>query len=87
VPSHIAQAVTELQQQGFPIRLIAISTEAQAMASAHITLHDPQQRFKHRYAVPIGGAYLFRPDQHICGRWLQLDAAGLKQSLRAACLQ
>jgi len=87
VPSHIAQAVTELQQQGFPIRLIAISTEAQAMASAHITLHDPQQRFKHRYAVPIGGAYLFRPDQHICGRWLQLDAAGLKQSLLAACLQ
>ena len=87
VPSHIAQAVTELQQQGFPIRLIAISTEAQAMASAHITLHDPQQRFKHRYAVPIGGAYLFRPDQHICGRWLQLDAASLKQSLLAACLQ
>jgi 3-(3-hydroxy-phenyl)propionate hydroxylase len=87
VPSHIAQAVTELQQQGFPIRLIAISTEAQAMASAHITLHDPQQRFKHRYAVPIGGAYLFRPDQHICGRWLQLDAARLKQSLLAACLQ
>jgi 3-(3-hydroxy-phenyl)propionate hydroxylase len=87
VPSHIAQAVTELQQQGFPIKLIAISTEAQAMASAHITLHDPQQRFQHRYAVPIGGAYLFRPDQHICGRWLQLDAAGLKQSLLAACLQ
>ncbi|MEO0029169.1 MAG: 3-(3-hydroxy-phenyl)propionate/3-hydroxycinnamic acid hydroxylase, partial [Pseudomonadota bacterium] len=99
VPSHITQAITELQQQGFPIKLIAISAQAQAtatatataqtqtMASAHVTLHDPQQRFQHRYAVPTDGAYLFRPDQHICGRWLQLDAARLKQSLLAACLQ
>jgi 3-(3-hydroxy-phenyl)propionate hydroxylase len=87
VPSHTIQAVIELQQQGFPIKLIAISAQAQAMASAHVTLHDPQQRFQHRYAVPTGGAYLFRPDQHVCGRWLQLDAARLKQSLLAACLQ
>jgi 3-(3-hydroxy-phenyl)propionate hydroxylase len=87
VPSHITQAVSELQQQGFPIKLIAISAQAQAMASGYVTLHDPQQRFQHRYAVPTGGAYLFRPDQHICGRWLQLDATRLKQSLLAACLQ
>ena len=87
VPTHITQAVTELQQQGFPIKLIAISAQPHAMVGAHLTLQDPQQRFQHRYAVPTGGAYLFRPDQHICGRWLQLDAARLKQSLLAACLQ
>jgi len=87
VPSHTIQAIIELQQQGFPIKLIAISAQAQAMASGYVTLHDPKQRFQHRYAVPTGGAYLFRPDQHICGRWLQLDAARLKQSLLAACLQ
>ena len=87
VPSHITQAVAELQQQGFPIKLIAISAQTHAMAGAHVTLQDPQNRFQHRYAVPTGGAYLFRPDQHICGRWLQLDAARLKQSLLAACLQ
>jgi 3-(3-hydroxy-phenyl)propionate hydroxylase len=87
VPSHISQAVAELQQQGFPIKLIAISAQTHAMAGAHVTLQDPQQRFQQRYAVPTGGAYLFRPDQHICGRWLHLDAARLKQSLLAACLQ
>ena len=87
VPSQITQAVSELQQQGFPIKLIAISAQAQAMASGYVTLQDPQQRFQHRYAVPTGGAYLFRPDQHVCGRWLQLDATHLKQSLLAACLQ
>jgi 3-(3-hydroxy-phenyl)propionate hydroxylase len=87
VPSHITQAVAELQQQGFPIKLIAISAQTHAMAGAHVTLQDPQNRFQHRYAVPTGGAYLFRPDQHVCGRWLQLDAARLKQSLLAACLQ
>jgi 3-(3-hydroxy-phenyl)propionate hydroxylase len=87
VPSHITQAVIELQQQGFPIKLSVISAQAQAMASGYVNLHDPQQRFQHRYAVPTGGAYLFRPDQHVCGRWLQLDAARLKQSLLAACLQ
>jgi len=87
IPSEIAQAVARIQQQGIPLKLTAISAEATPLAGAHQTLQDPQQRFADRYAVKAGGAYLFRPDQHICARWQQLDAARLLQSLQVACMQ
>lgn len=87
IPSEIAQAVVRIQQQGIPLKLTAISAQDTPLAGAHQTLQDPQQRFAHRYAVKAGGAYLFRPDQHICARWQQLDAARLLQSLQVACMQ
>jgi len=87
IPSEIAQAVARIQQQGIPLKLTAISAQATPLAGAHQTLQDPQQRFADRYAVKAGGAYLFRPDQHICARWQQLDAARLLKSLQVACMQ
>ena len=87
IPSEIAQAVARIQQQGIPLKLTAISAQDTPLAGANQTLQDPQQRFAHRYAVKAGGAYLFRPDQHICARWQQLDAARLLQSLQVACMQ
>ncbi|MEN9996184.1 MAG: 3-(3-hydroxy-phenyl)propionate/3-hydroxycinnamic acid hydroxylase [Pseudomonadota bacterium] len=87
IPSEISQAVAGIQQQGIPLQLSVISAQAKQFEGANQTLHDPQQRFTHRYAVQVGGAYLFRPDQHICARWQQLDAARLQQSLQVACMQ
>ena len=87
IPFEIAQAVARIQQQGIPLKLTAISAQDTPLAGANQTLQDPQQRFAHRYAVKAGGAYLFRPDQHICARWQQLDAARLLQSLQVACMQ
>jgi 3-(3-hydroxy-phenyl)propionate hydroxylase len=31
-----------------------------------------------------GGAYLLRPDQHVCGRWLTLDATRLRAAFATA---
>ena len=87
IPSEIAQAVARIQQKGISLKLTAISAQDTPLVGAHQTLQDPQQRFAHRYAVKAGGAYLFRPDQHICARWQQLDAARLLQSLQVACMQ
>ncbi|NDD01939.1 MAG: monooxygenase, partial [Betaproteobacteria bacterium] len=87
IPKAIAQAVVSLQAQDLPLKLIAVSAQAHAIEGANLTLHDPQMRFQERYAVQAGGAYLFRPDQHICARWLQLDAARLTQSLHVACMR
>ena len=87
IPVEIGQAVASLQSQGLPLKLIAISATAHAVEGASLTLHDPQMRFQERYATKAGGAYLFRPDQHICARWLQLDAARLTQSLQVACMR
>jgi 3-(3-hydroxy-phenyl)propionate hydroxylase len=87
IPIDIAQAVASLQAQGLPLKLIAISSQPSATEGAEVTLHDPDRRFQARYAVQAGGAYLFRPDQHICARWLKLDAARLTQSLQVACMR
>jgi 3-(3-hydroxy-phenyl)propionate hydroxylase len=82
IPTSIADAVANLQAQGLPLKLTTICAETPALDDPHTSLHDPHQRFQQRYAVPIGGAYLFRPDQHICARWLQLDAARLEKSIQ-----
>jgi 3-(3-hydroxy-phenyl)propionate hydroxylase len=34
-----------------------------------------------------GGAYLLRPDQHVCARWITLDATRLQAALTNALLQ
>ena len=87
IPADIAKAVATLQAHGLPLKLTAISSQTAAIEGANISLHDPNMRFQERYAVQAGGAYLFRPDQHICARWLQLDAARLTQSLQVACMR
>ena len=87
IPQSIVEAVNGLQQQGLPLRLIAISSDQASIKGADLTLTDPGKRFEQRYAVQPGGAYLCRPDQHVCARWLQLDAQRLLQSLRVACMQ
>ena len=44
--------------------------------------------FRQRYGVQASGAaYLLRPDQHVCARWLTLDAVRLQAALNAALPQ
>jgi 3-(3-hydroxy-phenyl)propionate hydroxylase len=39
-------------------------------------------RVRARYGVLAGGAaYLLRPDQHVCARWMSLDATRLRAAL------
>mgnify|MGYP006146753871 CR=1 FL=1 len=48
-------------------------------------LPDADGHLRQRYGVPAhGGAYLLRPDQHICARWLTLDATRLQAALNNA---
>jgi 3-(3-hydroxy-phenyl)propionate hydroxylase len=87
IPQDLLQAVDQAKSKGLPLKLLAIIQENVDVMGADKTLFDPQQRFQLRYAVPAGGAYLFRPDQHVCARWLQLDAARLLSSLQLASMQ
>jgi 3-(3-hydroxy-phenyl)propionate hydroxylase len=72
------------RRKGLAIRITAIGAE-QAVAGADQTLADSGGQVRERYGIPAeGGAYLLRPDQHICARWLKLDAPRLQAALTAA---
>jgi 3-(3-hydroxy-phenyl)propionate hydroxylase len=61
---------------------------AQPVRGADHTLPDVDGHLRQRYGITApGGAYLLRPDQHICARWLTLDAARLQAALHTALPQ
>jgi len=78
------------RDQGVPVQVLAISRTRTTCAGADLCLPDPHGLFAQRYGVPQGcaqAAYLARPDQHVCARWIQLDAAGLQAALQRALPQ
>ena len=87
IPNELLHAVEAAKNNGLPLKLLAISGRDVKVQGADKTLFDPQQRFQLRYAVSEGGAYLFRPDQHVCARWLEVDATRLLSSLQLAVMQ
>jgi len=92
LPEDVQSAVQAARARGTPLKVTAVGA-AQPVAGADRTLPDAQGRLRERYGVPAsdslhpqahGAAYLLRPDQHICARWLALDAAGLQAALAQA---
>jgi 3-(3-hydroxy-phenyl)propionate hydroxylase len=87
VPEPLQQVVAGVRSRGVPLRVIAIGA-AQPVAGAQRTLADADGHCRQRYGVTAAGAaYLLRPDQHVCARWLTLDAALLQAALRTALPQ
>lgn len=81
VPADITKVVAAAKTRGLPIRITAITAYAEA-DGADRTLVDAAGRVHAAYGVEEkGAAYLLRPDQHTCGRWLVLDAARLQATL------
>jgi 3-(3-hydroxy-phenyl)propionate hydroxylase len=87
IPAEIHAATNLAKQQGIPLQLHAVTQQEDTVDGADVTLFDPENRFAARYGIEVGGAYLFRPDQHICARWSQFNAAQLVQSLKKALMQ
>ena len=87
IPADIQAATNLAKQQGVPLKLHAVTQQEGTVDGADVTLFDPENRFAARYGIATGGAYLFRPDQHICARWSQFNAVQLVQSLKKALMQ
>jgi 3-(3-hydroxy-phenyl)propionate hydroxylase len=70
--------------KGVPLNVLVIGAD-QDVAGADATLPDTDGQIRQLYGVPAsGGAYLLRPDQHVCARWLTLDATRLQAALHTA---
>ena len=85
VPLQVVIAAT--RTRGVPLRVIAVGA-ASPVAGADLTLADAEGHFRRRYGVQASGAgYLLRPDQHVCARWLTLDATRLQSAINTALPQ
>jgi 3-(3-hydroxy-phenyl)propionate hydroxylase len=84
IPEPLQQVVAATRARGVPLQVVAVGA-AQPVNGADRTLADADGHFRRRYGVQAGGAaYLLRPDQHVCARWLTLDATRLQAALNAA---
>ena len=80
LPDALRATVQDLRDQGLPLRVIAVGA-GQPVQGADCTLADANGHLRERYGLKAGGAYLLRPDQHVCARWLRLDAQRLRAAL------
>ncbi len=91
VPQPLLDVIETWRAQGVALRITAIGSPVPVLGADH-TLADADGRVRQRYGVPASGAaYLLRPDQHVCARWLTLDAtrlhAALEQALQPVVVQ
>ena len=87
IPESLQHTLQAARSKGMPVNVVAVGS-AHPVAGADTTLADTNGHLRQRYGVPAnGGAYLLRPDQHICARWLTLDATRLQAALNTALPQ
>jgi 3-(3-hydroxy-phenyl)propionate hydroxylase len=86
LPEALQTEVAAWRARGVPLQVLAIAGHnAPPVVGADATLPDPAGRVRQRYGVRTGGAaYLLRPDQHVCARWMALDATRLRAALATA---
>lgn len=86
IPEALQAVVAGIRARGIGVRLIAVSSQAaSAIQGADLVLDDSEGRCRARYGVMAdGAAYLLRPDQHVCARWMALDANRLQAAFKAA---
>ncbi|MCK2125695.1 FAD-dependent monooxygenase [Thauera aromatica] len=87
IPAPLQDVVAAARARGVALKVIAVGAPA-PVAGADLTLADADGHFRRRYGIQAGGgAYLLRPDQHVCARWLTLDATRLHAALDTALPQ
>ena len=86
IAAELQAVVAGVRARGVAVRLIAVSSHvAGAIDGADLVLDDSEGRCRARYGVMAdGAAYLLRPDQHVCARWMALDANRLQAAFKAA---
>ena len=91
LPTDLQQAVQAWRARGVPLQVVAINRQGQSCDGADLALPDAKGLFAQRYGVTPNpsdlAAYLARPDQHVCARWLHLDSHRLNAAMQQALPQ
>ena len=66
-----------------PLRIIAVGSPA-PVRGADLSLTDRDGHLRRKYGAHTGSAYLARPDQHVCARWLALSGQALTTAIHRA---
>ena len=83
IAAPLRAVIDEVRARGVRVRVSAVG--AASVAGADLCFPDADGHFRARYGIgAAGGAYLLRPDQHVCARWLTLDARRLRAAFAAA---
>lgn len=83
LPQALLDQLAEIHGSGVPLQLVVIGTEQPIDGAAQV-IPDPDGRIAQAFAVTANGAYLVRPDLHICARWQQLSATRLRSAVHTA---
>ncbi len=75
--------IGDARTRGLPLQVIAVGA-SQPVPGADQILPDADGHLRQRHGLLEGGAYLLRPDQHVCARWTALDAPRLRAALYTA---
>jgi 3-(3-hydroxy-phenyl)propionate hydroxylase len=88
LPAELQDCIATLRAQGsIPLKVIAVGAPG-PVQGADTMLADADGRLRSAYGMSgAGAAYLLRPDQHVCARWLVLDPNRLRAALVQALPQ
>ncbi|MEO8738842.1 MAG: FAD-dependent oxidoreductase [Casimicrobiaceae bacterium] len=76
-----AEAVTALERGAVKCTVVNV---ASGSAGAARGVADRDGVLSRRYGAKPGTCYLFRPDQHVCGRWREFDLARVSAAVSRA---
>ena len=86
VPAAIRNTLASLRTIGMPLQVIAIRRQGEgSVYGADVTVTDASGHAWQKYGIEsAGAAYLVRPDQHVCARWLAPTPAKLAAAFHRA---
>ena len=78
----VLDTIQAIKSAGIPLRLTQIvKTPLSQAQDIDLVLIDKAGAIYKKYGIQSdGAAYLLRPDQHVCARWLQLDGVRLQKT-------
>jgi 3-(3-hydroxy-phenyl)propionate hydroxylase len=79
VPSTMLAALQGLERSTVPVKSIVISDQSSLVGCV-----DSEGLAKERLDARVGTYYLFRPDQHVAGRWRTFEPAVVRDALARA---